>query len=158
MPIVTASTSASPSVSISTTADASRSNAAKAAAVSALAQASSTAATPVDPPSSTVTLSPQALSLSNASHPGSAAVPGAPGPSLAPLPGPSSSVYESLKNGISTAVSDVGEAVAGGAHLLAEGVETVSSAADTAIHGVVDLPFAVIGKACDAAGAVLDAI
>jgi hypothetical protein len=113
------------------------------------------AARPADVPSTTVTLSPQAQSaLAAASHP-----PPAASPALTTAAAPMAhdgSVYESLKNGISAAVSDVGEAIAGGAHAVVDGVETTLSTANKMVQGALELPFAAVAKVCDAAGAVID--
>jgi hypothetical protein len=68
------------------------------------------------------------------------------------------SIYDEMKNGLSTAADDIGNAVDDGAHWLASGVEAAFSAADTLAHGIADLPFVAVAKVCDAAGAVLDAI
>jgi hypothetical protein len=67
-----------------------------------------------------------------------------------------SSVYESLKSGISTAVTDVGDAIVGGAHAVVDGVETAVSTVHDVAKGIVELPFAAVAKACDAAGALID--
>jgi len=101
-----------------------------------------------------VTLSPQALAASHAAA-STAAAPGAP----APLPAPAhhdGSVYEALKNGIGTAVTDVGDAISDGAHAVVDGVETAVSTVHTVAKGIVELPFAAVAKACDAAGALID--
>lgn len=66
------------------------------------------------------------------------------------------SVYESLKDGISTAVADVGGAISTGAHAVVEGVETTLSTANKVATGILELPFAAVAKACDAAGALID--
>ena len=107
-----------------------------------------------DTPSATVTLSPQALSLAAASHPASSSTAGA-----APAPAPvahDGSVYESLKNGISTAVTDVEDAIAGGAHAVVDGVEHTLSTANDIAKGILELPFAALSKASDAVGALID--
>jgi len=109
-----------------------------------------------DAPSATVTLSPQAMSAlaSAASHPTSTS---SAEPSPAPATAPhSSSVYESLKSGISTAVTDVGDAVADGAHAVVEGVETTLSTANKVATGILEFPFAAVSKGCDAVGALID--
>jgi len=107
-------------------------------------------------PSTTVTLSPQAQSaFAAASHPApSSAAPTAPAPSAATV-AHDSSVYESLKNGISTAVGDVGEVIAGGAQAVVDGVETTLSTANKIVQGALGLPFAAAAKVCDAAGAII---
>jgi hypothetical protein len=66
------------------------------------------------------------------------------------------SLYDSLKHGISTAVTDVGDAIAGGAEAVVDGVETAVSTVHTVAKGIVELPFAAVAKACDAVGAVID--
>ena len=111
-----------------------------------------------DVPSSTVTLSPQAMSAAYAiSHPSTSTT--ASVASATPTTAPEthdSSVYESLKNGISTAVTDVGDAIAGGAHAVVDGVETVVSTANKVVTGALELPFAAVAKGCDAVGALID--
>jgi hypothetical protein len=105
-------------------------------------------------PSTTVTLSPQAQSaFAAASHP-------APSSAAATAPAAAtvahdSSVYESLKNGISTAVGDVGDVIAGGAEAVVDGVETTLSTANKIVQGALGLPFAAAAKVCDAAGAII---
>jgi len=121
--------------------------------------AAAPAARPADVPSATVTLSPQALSaMAAANHPSS--TPSTTSPGAAPAaPTPAAhdgSVYESLKSGIATAVADVGDAIAGGAHAVVDGVETTLSTANKVAKGLLELPFAAVAKACDAAGAVID--
>ena len=105
-----------------------------------------------DVASTTVTLSPQALSAAYAaSHPST--------PSSAPATPPAphdGSVYESLKNGISTTVSDVGDAIADGAHAVVDGVETALSTANKIVKGTLELPFAAVAKGCDAVGSLID--
>jgi hypothetical protein len=64
-------------------------------------------------------------------------------------------VYESLKNGISTAVGDVGDVIAGGAQAVVDGVETTLSTANKIVQGALGLPFAAAAKVCDAAGAII---
>jgi hypothetical protein len=115
----------------------------------------STASTPAAP-STTVTLSPQALSLAAASHPASSSTPGA---TAAPTPAPvahDGSVYESLKNGISSAVNDVEDAIASGANAVVDGVEHTLSTANDIAKGILELPFAVVAKSSDAVGALID--
>jgi DNA polymerase-3 subunit gamma/tau len=116
------------------------------------------ASTPADVPSTTVTLSPQAMSaLAAASHP--SPPPASSAPSATPAPAPNnSSVYDSLKSGMAIAVADVGDAIEGGAQAVVDGVETVVSTANKAVQGILGLPFAVVAKVCDAAGAVIDAV
>ena len=53
-------------------------------------------------------------------------------------------------------MSDVGDAIAGGAHAVVEGVETTLSTANKVVTGMLELPFAAVAKACDAVGAVID--
>ena len=115
----------------------------------------STASTPAAP-STTVTLSPQALSLAAASHPASSSTTGA---ASAPAPAPAAhdgSVYESLKMGISNAVTDVEDAIASGASAVVEGVEHTLSTANDIAKGILELPFAVVAKSSDAVGALID--
>ena len=115
----------------------------------------STASTPAAP-STTVTLSPQALSLAAASHPASSSTTGA---ASAPAPAPvahDGSVYESLKMGISNAVTDVEDAIASGASAVVEGVEHTLSTANDIAKGILELPFAVVAKSSDAVGALID--
>jgi hypothetical protein len=102
-----------------------------------------------DPPSATVTLSPQALSALAAGDPTASAHPIAPGPHAA-------SAYESLKSGISTAAHDVGDAVADGAHAVVEGVEATLSTANKVAKGALELPFALVAQGCDAVGGLID--
>jgi hypothetical protein len=110
-------------------------------------------------PSTTVTLSPQALSAMAASH---AAPPPPSSPSsTAPAPAPAptdSSIYDSIKNGIANAVGDVGDAIEGGAHAVVDGVETVLSTANNVVKGALELPFAAVAKVCDAAGDIIDTV
>ncbi len=109
-----------------------------------------------DAPSATVTLSPQAMSAAYAaSHPSATAssTPAAAIPATAVGDG---SVYESLKNGISAAVTDVGDAIAGGAHAVVDGVETTLSTANKVAKGILELPFAAVAKGCDAVGSLID--
>ena len=112
-------------------------------------------------PSTTVTLSPQALSAMAASH----AAPPPPSsmssttPAPAPVPAPTdSSIYDSIKNGIASAVGDVGDAIEGGAHAVVDGVETVLSTANNVVKGALELPFAAVAKVCDAAGDIIDTV
>ena len=97
-----------------------------------------------DAPSTTVTLSPQAMSAMASTS--AASAPAAHDGSL----------YDSLKNGISTAVADVGNAIADGAHAVVDGVETTLSTANKVATGIVELPFAAVSKAADAVGALID--
>ena len=100
-----------------------------------------------DAPSTTVTLSPQAMSaMASTSAAAAASAPAAHDGSL----------YDSLKNGISTAVADVGNAIADGAHAVVDGVETTLSTANKVATGIVELPFAAVSKAADAVGALID--
>jgi hypothetical protein len=110
-----------------------------------------------DAPSTTVTLSPQAISaLAASSHPSAGSSP-TTAPAAAPAPAAhDGSLYESLKNGISTAFADVGDAIADGAHAVVDGVETTLSTANKVVTGIAELPFAAVAKACDAAGALID--
>ncbi len=109
-----------------------------------------------DVPSTTVTLSPQALSAAYAaSHPSTPS--SAPATPAAPTPAPhDGSVYESLKNGISTTAADVGDAIADGAHAVVDGVETALSTANKIVKGTLELPFAAVAKGCDAVGSLID--
>jgi hypothetical protein len=66
------------------------------------------------------------------------------------------SMYESLKSGISTGVADIGDAIADGAHAVVEGVETTLSTANKVATGILELPFAVVAKGCDAMGGLID--
>ena len=108
-----------------------------------------------DAPSTTVTLSPQAMSAMAASaHPSSSS---AASGSTAPAPVThDGSLYDSIKNGISHAIDDVEGAISGGAHAVVDGVETTLSTANKVATGIVELPFAAVAKACDAAGALID--
>ena len=107
-----------------------------------------------DAPSTTVTLSPQAMSAAYAaSHPSSPTA--SPTPALEPG-AHDGSVYESLKNGISTAVTDVGDVIAEGAHAVVDGVETTLSTANKVAKGILELPFAVVAKGCDAVGSLIE--
>ena len=107
-----------------------------------------------DAPSTTVTLSPQALSAAYAaSHPSPPATPATP--ALEPVAHDDSG-YEALKNGISTAVTDVGDAIADGAHAVVDGVETTLSTAHKVAKGILELPFAVVAKGCDAVGSLIE--
>ena len=100
-----------------------------------------------DAPSTTVTLSPQAMSaMASTSAAAAASAPAAHDGSL----------YDSLKNGISTAVADVGDAIADGAHAVVDGDETTLSTANKVATGIVELPFAAVSKAADAVGALID--
>lgn len=108
------------------------------------------------PPSTTVTLSSQGMSLasSHASSP-SSSTSGTSSPNPAPA-AQGGSIYDSLKNGISAAIDDVGDAIAGGAHAIVSGVETALSTANDVAVGIVELPFAAVAKTADAAGALID--
>ena len=82
------------------------------------------------------------------------AIPSSPSSSTSgtssPVPAPAApggSIYDSLKNGISTAIDDVGDAIAGGAHAVVSGVETALSTANHVATGIVELPFAAVAKA-----------
>jgi hypothetical protein len=111
-------------------------------------------------PSATVTLSPQALSaMAAASRPASpSAAPASSDSSGTPVATHDVSMYESLKNGISSAVSGVEDAISSGAHAVVDGVETAVSTAHDVAKGIVELPFAAVSRACDAAGALIDKI
>ncbi len=126
------------------------------------AASTTTAAPSSDPASSTtVTLSPQALSMSHAASLSSPSPAPAPAPSAAQGAAAASdgtSIYDELKHGLAAAVGDVGDAITGTASWIGHGVESVVSGADTLVHGALDLPFAVVAEAANAAGAVLDAI
>ncbi len=113
-----------------------------------------------DIPSTTVTLSPQAMSaMAAASHPSAPPSSSATSTTTAPAAAANDgSVYESLKNGIASAVGDVGDAIEGGAHAVVEGVETTISTANKVVQGILELPFAAAAKVCDAAGAIIDAV
>ena len=127
----------------------------------AAAPATPAAATKAPEPSTTVTLSPQAISaMAAAAHPSSSspAASGAPG-SAAALPAAAvhdGSVYEAVKAGITTAATDVGDAIADGAHAVVEGVETTLSTVHDVAKGIVAFPFAALSRASDAAGALID--
>ena len=128
----------------------------------AAAPATPAAATKAPEPSTTVTLSPQAMSaMAAAAHPSSSSSPaasGAPG-SAAPLPAAAvhdGSVYEAVKAGITTAATDVGDAIADGAHAVVEGLETTLSTVHDVAKGIVAFPFAALSRASDAAGALID--
>ncbi|MFL6696726.1 MAG: hypothetical protein ACJ8GJ_06130, partial [Vitreoscilla sp.] len=113
-----------------------------------------------DTPSTTVTLSPQAMNaLAASEHAPPSPSPATSSPMAPAAPPPAAhdgSVYESLKDGISTAVADVGGAISTGAHAVVEGVETTLSTANKVATGILELPFAAVAKACDAAGALID--
>lgn len=105
-------------------------------------------------PSTTVSFSPQGMA---ASHSSFAPASSSGTPPAAPVAlSQDGSVYESLKSGISTAVGDVGDAIAGGAHAVVEGVETALSTANKVVKGTLELPFAAVSKAADAVGALID--
>jgi hypothetical protein len=112
-------------------------------------------ATPSAPaaPSATVTLSPQALSLAAGSHP---ATPSTTGAAPAVAVAHDGSVYESLKSGISNAVTDVEDAIASGAHAVVDGVEHALSTTNDIAKGILELPFAAVSKGCDAVGSLID--
>jgi len=50
----------------------------------------------------------------------------------------------------------VGDAIADGAHAVVDGVETALSTANKVAVGVLEFPFAVVSRAADAAGALID--
>jgi len=79
-----------------------------------------------------------------------------PAATPAPAAAHDSSVYEALKNGFTTAVADVGDAISSGVHAVVDGVETTLSTANNVAKGIVELPFAAVSRACDAAGALID--
>ncbi len=135
----------------------SSSSAARTASVAPPAAIAPPAKTP-DAPSTTVTLSPQAMSaLASAGHPSSSSATGEALPVAVPAPAAhAASMYESLKSGISTGVADIGDAIADGAHAVAEGVETTLSTANKVATGILELPFAVVAKGCDAMGGLID--
>jgi hypothetical protein len=131
----------------------------RAAAAAAPAPATPTAAAS-DSPSTTVTLSPAAQSMA-ASHASPAPSPSTTSTSAAAPAAPApheSSIYDSIKNGLEEAVSDVGDAIAGGAHAVVEGVETTLSTIHDVAKGTLELPFAVVAKACDAVGSLIEAV
>ena len=67
-------------------------------------------------------------------------------------------VYQSLQEGSgpSPAATDVGDAIADGAHAVVEGVETTLSTVHDVAKGIVAFPFAALSRASDAAGALID--
>ena len=110
------------------------------------------------PPSTTVSLSPQAMSLAS-SHASSPSPSNSTSGASAPTPAAvaqDGSIYDSLKHGIASAIADVGDAIAGGAHAIVSGVETALSTANDVAVGIVELPFAAVAKTADAAGALID--
>ena len=111
-----------------------------------------------DAPSATVTLSPQAMSAAYAtSHPSSSSSASSTPATQDAAPAPhDGSVYDALKNGFSTAVTDVGDAIADVAHGVVDGVETTVSTANKVAKGIVELPFAAVAKGCDAVGSLID--
>jgi hypothetical protein len=139
MTLVTGSTANSPYANSTATPAAAK-------ALPATATPSASMAKAADVPSTTVTLSSQALGQAGGT-------PASTGQGSA-----STSIYDAIQSGISHAVGDVGDAIADSAHWLADGVGAVVSGADTLAHGIIALPFAVVGKICDAAGAALDAL
>ena len=155
MPMIT------PTLNLPQSAASSAKTTAATATPAAAPAATAAAAAPKAPdvPSTTVTLSPQAMSAAYAqSHP-SVASPAPSSSTATPTPAPAprdESVYESLKSGISTAVTDVGDAIAGGAHAVVDGVETTLSTANKVAKGILELPFAAVAKGCDAVGALID--
>ena len=126
------------------------------------APAAAIAAPPLPPPpSAMVTLSQQALSaMASGSHPPSPAPASSPANPAATAataaPAHDDSVYDALKNGISTAFTDVGDAISSGAHAVVDGVENTLSMANKVAKGIVELPFAAVSRAADAAGALID--
>jgi hypothetical protein len=139
-----------------------------ASSTKASAPAAAAVATPAAPapapsaPSSVVSLSPQALSAAYAaSHPTASSSSSPPASTAAapaaPLPAAhDGSLYDALKHGISSAVTDVGDAIAAGAHAVVDGVETTLSTANDVVKGTLELPFAAVSKGCDAVGALID--
>ena len=128
-------------------------------AVTAPAAAPAPATKAPDAPSTTVTLSPQALSAAYAlSHPSSsaAAAPATPAPQDPAPATHDGSVYESLKSGISNAVTGVGDAISDGAHAVVDGVETALSTAHKVVKGTLELPFAAVALGADAVGSLID--
>ncbi len=117
--------------------------------------AAPTVATSTAPPSTTVTLSPQALSMSHATNASSSSPDQAAAAPAAPA---STSIYDDVKQGIVATVEGVGDAIGGTARFIGDGVASVVSGADALVHGALDLPFALGAEACNAAGAVLDAL
>ncbi len=107
-------------------------------------------------PSTTVTLSPQAMSLASGHAPSPSGTASAASSSSPAADEPGGSVYDSLKNGIAAAIDDVEGAISGGAHAIVSGVETALSTANKVATGIVELPFAAVAKTCDAAGALID--
>jgi hypothetical protein len=133
----------------------------KAAVLASIAPpASPVAATKAPEPGTTVTLSPQAMSaMAAAAHPSPPPASSTSASSVAPMPAPAAhdgSVYDAVKNGITTAVTDVGDAIADGAHAVVEGVETTLSTAHDVAKGIVAFPFAAVSRASDAVGALID--
>jgi hypothetical protein len=129
---------------------------ARTAAAAAPAPAIALAPAPKAPdvPSATVTLSPQALSAMAAENHVSSPSPTTPTPTAVH----DASLYESLKTGIASAATDVGDAIENGAHAVVDGVESTLSTAHKVAKGMLELPFAAVAKACDAAGAIIDAV
>jgi hypothetical protein len=118
------------------------------------------APTTAAPPGSTVTLSDQARSAidnaSTASNSGNAPLPLTMPASTPAASGPST--YESMKRGIVAAVDEVEDVASDSFHAVVNGVETAVSSANSLVRGVLDSPFVVISKICDAAGAAIDEI
>ena len=108
-----------------------------------------------DAPSTTVTLSPQAMSAMAAGHPSSPGSTAGGSPVAAPA-AQGGSLYDSIKNGISTAVEDTGDAIASGAHAVVDGVETALTDANRVATGILEFPFAAASKAADAVGSFID--
>lgn len=167
MSLVTGSSSLSPYASSASTAGGAASTKSTAPlsgtpAASSTSAADSSDKTSTPASSTTVTLSTQGLNMSHASVPMPPAVPastGAANTAAAPADEPASpSIYDDVKNGIAGAVDDVGAAIGGTARWIGDGVVDVVSGVDALVHGVVDLPFAIGAEACNAVGAVLDAI
>ncbi len=145
-----ASTAAKPALSTSTPSTSATSS------TPSTPPAPGTPSSPPAVPSTTVTLSPQAQSAyTAASHPAAAPSSAAATAPAAAIVAHDASVYDSLKNGISTAVGDVGDVIVGGAQAVVDGVENTLSAANKIVQGALGLPFAAAAKVCDAAGAII---
>jgi hypothetical protein len=114
------------------------------------------------PPSSMVTLSDQARSTidgavmaASATSTGNASSVPLSAP-VAPPEASGPSTYESMKRGIAAAVGEVEDVAGAGLHAVVNGVETAVSSANSLVRGVLDSPFVIVSKVCDAAGAVID--
>jgi hypothetical protein len=133
--------------------NAARSSAAKSSFVPS--PAAPPAPAPSVPASSTVTLSDQARNTFASAGSMTAAPMPVPASSSS---GAGSSTYESMKMGIAGAVGDIEDIASEGFHAVTNGVETLVSSANTLVRGVLDSPFVVVAKICDAAGVVIDQI